>query len=89
MLAFQDFYPQQTDPGGFLKPEKWESLRKTVREVNEWITQNNIRVLNMETLVLPNIWNDTENGPSDPKLRTSGELPTYWYQVLRVWYQKD
>jgi hypothetical protein len=39
----------------------------------------------VETVVLPNI-EETED-TSEVAIRTSGEMSSYWYQVVRVWYE--
>ena len=55
---------------------------------NRWVSENGIRVTNVETVVLPNIWSRYEEGSSDTVLGTSGESPSFWHQFIRVWYQE-
>lgn len=87
MIRYHDFAPQRTSPPGFLKPAEYEPLDVALADANEWIKENDVRVLNVETVVLPNIWSRYEEGTHDPALATSGESPSYWYQVIRVWYE--
>lgn len=87
MIYFQDFAPRQVSPGGFFQSAQFELLQGAVAAANEWIQQHNARVLNVETVVLPNIYNPGEQGTVDPSLRTRGEMYSHWYQVVRVWYE--
>ena len=87
MIRYHDFIPQRTAQPGFLKPAEYEPLDVALADANEWIKENDVRVLNVETVVLPNIWSRFEEGTHDPALATSGESPSYWYQVIRVWYE--
>ena len=76
MIRYQDFTPQMLTPPGFLTHATYEPLQVAVDAVNAWIKENGIHILNIETLLLPNIWSRYEEGPSDPALGTSGESPT-------------
>ncbi len=87
MLRYHDFIPLRTAPPGFLTPAEYEPLAAALADANEWIKENDIRVLNVETVVLPNIWSRHEEGTQDPALGTSGDSPSFWYQVIRVWYE--
>jgi hypothetical protein len=87
MIKYQDFAPQMLTPPGFLKLATYEPLQVAVDAANLWIKEHEVRVFNIETLLLPNIWSRYEEGSSDPALGTSGESPTQWHQVVRVWYE--
>ncbi|TNE49286.1 MAG: hypothetical protein EP343_12270 [Deltaproteobacteria bacterium] len=88
MILFADFEPREVSSGGFFKVAEHESLGKVLQDVNDWIEKENIDVVNIETVVLPNIHNTGEEGTTDPSIRTSGEMSAYWYQFFRVWYRK-
>jgi hypothetical protein len=45
-------------------------------------------VLNVETVVLPNIWSRFEEGSRDPALGISGDSPSHWHQFIRVWFEE-
>lgn len=64
---------------------KHEALAVTVSRASDWATENGVRVINVETVVLPNI-GDVEEA-SKPGLYTSGDMSSQWYQVVRVWYE--
>src|SRR2546430_16799671 len=87
MLRYQDFVPKMTKPAAFLSPAEHESFDAALTAANRWIKENEIRVVNVETVVLPNIWSRYEEGSRDPSLGTSGESPSFWHQFVRVWYE--
>jgi hypothetical protein len=82
-IGYRDFFPTVVR-SGFLSRE-YEELTATVARANEWVSSAEVRVINVETVVLPNIANaeDTEKAGS----RTSGEVSSFWFQVVRVWYE--
>ncbi len=84
MINFIDFVPNITKR--FLVSNDVESLAYPLERANQWIRQNEMfEIINIETLVLPNIHN--EDGSGDAELWTAGESGAYWYQVIRVWYR--
>src|SRR3954466_3855069 len=85
MLRHQDFVPHMMTPPGFFAPATFESFEAALSAANQWIKENEIQVVNVETVVLPNIWNRWEEGTEDPSLGT-GESPSHWHQFIRVWY---
>ena len=89
MLKYKDFVPKMTAPPGFLSPGEFESFKDAVDAANVWLAENSerIRLINLESVVLPNIWSRYEEGSDDAALGTSGEAPSNWHQFLRVWYQ--
>jgi hypothetical protein len=87
MLRYYDFVPKQIKAEGFLSPAEYATFDAALAEANNWIKENNIRVVNIETVVLPNIWTRFEAGSSDSALGISGDSPSHWHQVLRVWYE--
>jgi len=82
-IAFKDFFPRVTH-SGFLSSE-YESFNQVVNRANEWMAGSGVQVLNIETLVLPNV--NTEDEAMQTNIRTSGEMSSYWRQMLRVWYE--
>ncbi len=85
-ILYRDFVPAQIAPGGFLTPGRYAQLDDAVRQANAWVRQSGVRVLNFETIVLPNPFNPGEEGTADSNLRTSGDMSAYWTQFVRVWY---
>jgi hypothetical protein len=82
-IGYRDFFPAVIK-SGFLSKE-FEELAATVERANEWIASTQVQIINVETVVLPNIQNVTDAGKEG--IRTSGDVSSYWYQVVRVWYR--
>ena len=89
MIAYKDFVPAETSAGGWFQMPTREQLLESLARANEWISVNNLDVINVETVVLPNIHAAGEEGSTDVQIRTSGEMSAYWYQFIRVWYRKS
>lgn len=87
MIRYFDFVPPQFSPAGFLRSAQYGTLEQALDMANQWIQQAGVKVINIETVVLPNIHRQGEEGSSDPALRTSGEVASYWHQFIRVWYE--
>lgn len=81
-LAYKDFFPILLESGFF--SSKFEDLPTTLVRVNEWMSTSGKQLVTVETLLLPNVSNEKE--ASESSIRTSGEVSSYWYQVVRVWY---
>jgi len=88
-IRARDFSAEQISPGGFFRSARWAPVDDALREASAWVTQNNIRIINIETVVMPNIWNSGEEGTKDAHTVTSGEMHSSWYQFIRVWYWSD
>lgn len=87
MLKYRDFVPREISASGFLKAGEYETFDEAVAAANQWLAENNIRLLKLETVVLPNIHSRWEHGSVDAAIRTSGDSPSQWHQFLRCWYQ--
>ena len=92
MIEFQDFLPPHRPASGTIfaaKRAATESLNEAVASANQWIEAGAVRVLNVETVVLPNLYRRDEEGSTDGDLRTSGDMSSRWYQFVRVWYRPN
>jgi hypothetical protein len=89
MIGFQDFAPRQTRPAGFLTNAEYENIIDALNAANDWITANGVKVLNVETVALPNIWRPGEMGTGDGSLPSDGQSHSNWYQFIRVWYESS
>ena len=87
MLRYQDFVPKMTKPAAFLSPAEHESFDAALAAANHWIKENEIRVVTVETVVLPNIWSRWEEGSKDVALGSSGDMVSHWHQFIRVWFR--
>ena len=85
MIQFIDFVPDIKK--NFLIANNVESLNSTMNRMNEWIRRNETyEIINIETVVLPNIHGNKEEGSIDPELYFTEYQPG-WYQFFRVWYR--
>ena len=82
-VGYKDFFPTILKSGYF--STEYETLSATLDRANHWITESGIRIINVETVVLPNV--QKVEDASQVGLRTSGEMSSYWRQILRVWYE--
>ncbi len=82
MIAFKDFVPAITKEGTLLNPTQYEDMADVVALANSWIRRQAIRVVNIETLLLPYPYFES-TGVARYPTASSG-----WYQVVRVWYEE-
>jgi hypothetical protein len=57
MIAFRDFAPQRVKPHGVLQALKghtYETFDAALTAANDWIQAGGVKVVNVETVVLPN-----------------------------------
>ena len=83
MYHFKDFAPQVVKKGFFRTD--YESFEKALDAANAWIKDHKIEVLNIETVVLPNMG---KTGGTTDMAHASSESGSFWYQFIRVWYKK-
>ena len=83
MIGFEDFAPKLVKSGLFSR--EFESFEAALAGANAWIDQNGVDVVNIETVVLPQIWR--EDGTTDVDLRVGGGTSCTWHQFIRVWYE--
>ena len=81
-LRYRDFVPETVRSGFFTSD--YESLHRVVLRVNEWLEKEQVSVVNIETVLLPNLRSALD--ASESGIRTSGEASSRWFQVVRVWY---
>lgn len=82
-IGYRDFLPAMLESGFFANEH--ETLPAALARANEWITASGVRVFNVETVVLPNL--SQVDQASLVGIRTSGKMSSYWFQVVRVWYE--
>ncbi|OYV04893.1 MAG: hypothetical protein CFE26_14465 [Verrucomicrobiales bacterium VVV1] len=81
-LGYKDFFPILLESGVFKR--KFEDLATTLGRANKWLATSGLKIVNVETLLLPNV--SLEAGASITCLYTGGETSSSWIQVIRVWY---
>jgi hypothetical protein len=92
MLQFRDFVPRQLQAPHFgLTSEalqgQYETLEAALGAANEWLGGAGVRIVNVETVVLPNLWAVWEEGSHDPVLSSPGGSAR-WFQFIRVWFEE-
>jgi hypothetical protein len=84
MIAFRDFVPQPQRKRLLGMLTDYENLHELVGRVNQWVEQENIRVINVETVLLNSLpANETDESPV--RMDSSGTTFST-YQIIRVWY---
>jgi hypothetical protein len=89
VIAYRDFVPRLLSPPGFLGEPEFETLQDAVQACGAWIDENGVDVVNVETVVLPNVHHPFEEGTEDVNLRQNDDLVTPWNQFVRVWYRVE
>jgi hypothetical protein len=87
MIKYIDFTPKVTKKGGLFKSTEIETFGDIVESMNAWLTKEGTEVINIETVLLPNIHDSDEEGSEDTMLGTGRESSSHWYQLIRVWYK--
>ena len=87
MVKCKDFVPKVVIPGGFFSSHKLEEFNNCLNKANQWIEEEKIDLINVETVVLPNIYDPLEEGSRDTNLDTHGDTTSNWNQFIRVWYK--
>jgi hypothetical protein len=87
MIKYIDFTPKVTKKGGLFKSTEIETFGDIVEYMNAWLTKEGTEVINIETVLLPNIHDSDEEGSEDTMLGTGRESSSHWYQLIRVWYK--
>jgi hypothetical protein len=88
MILYRDFSPGRIR-GGLLHGDRFETFERAVAAANTWISEQKVDLVTVETVVLPNIWSDEEEGTSDGEVETTESMTSVnsWFQFLRVWYR--
>ena len=84
MIAFKDFAPRVTDPGGMFSAKVYENLEAAAAAASRWCEHSNIIPLNVETVLLPDIYDKKQEGSKDAHVMTGNIVQ--WHQIVRVWY---
>ena len=89
MLQYKDFVPKQISAPGIFHAGEHESFDEAVLAANQWLKNSQVKLVYLETVVLPNIWSKWEEGSADASIGISGESPSLWHQFLRCWYEEE
>lgn len=87
MFAYKDFAPEVVEKGGMFRSNKVEALKEVVATANNWAATNSVKVINIETVLLPVTTKDP--GKSFERAAINVELGmAEWTQIIRLWYQE-
>ena len=87
-MIFFDFPPRILEPAGLISAPRCESLRDVMVRANQWIQQNQIKVLTVETL-LPNIYDDSIVIADATSMRTPDGYANWAPNHPGIWYEKS
>ncbi len=87
MIRYKDFAPHVIKRG-LLHSDDYENFDAAVAAANDWIVSAGVELINVETVVLPNISADRSEGTIDGRVETEEAMTSIneWYQFARVWY---
>ena len=86
-LEYQDFSPSAVEHK--VLSTEYESFSEVVAHANDWIRDSGVTVLNVETILLPNLQNLKDTLQVIQSVSGSVMNSSYLFQVLRVWYDSD
>ena len=87
MIEFKDFAPEVRKESNLFSQPSFEEFSESLKRANEWVESDNVDVVNIETVVVPNIHRPNEEGTTDVDLQTYGG--SHWHQFIRVWYRAE
>ena len=89
MIRYRDFAPHVIKRG-LLHSDDYETFDAAVSAANAWMSGTSIDLVNIETVVLPNISPDRSEGTTDGRVETEEAMTSIneWYQFVRVWYRE-
>jgi hypothetical protein len=95
LIQYKDFAPRITERGPFGGASDYESFSEVVSAANQWIESRTIQVINVETVVLPDRVEGTDDGGYGvasgngfyPVMISQG-LTINCFQCVRVWYRE-
>ena len=85
-LAYQDFSPQSAPARRVRGGIAWEPLPGVLERVNAWQAGKSVRIINVETLVLPVGKRETVK-PGEGGALARWDEDQAWVQVVRVWFE--
>lgn len=83
-VMYRDFLPQETPRRGLFGGVDYSDFNSCAEAMNLWLEQNPVKIVQVETVILPNMHSAYEDGSTDTELQVTGQ--TVWYQFVRLWY---
>lgn len=86
-INYVDFEPQQLERS-FWGIHSYENLTDVLKRANEWIRRNySHEIVNVETVVLPNIYVKGKAQTSKIAQYYTGGQSVQNFQIIRIWYK--
>ena len=86
-LQYKDFSPSAVEHK--VLSTEYENFPEVVAHANEWIRNSGVTVLNVETVLLPNLQNLKDTLQVIQSVSGTVMNSSYLFQVVRVWYDSD
>jgi len=84
VIAYRDFVPQEVK-GKWYQGTTYETFEAAVAAANQWMADERVSPLHVETVVLPNMETPSEESSADGKLTILSGYAS-WHQLVRIWY---
>jgi hypothetical protein len=86
MIAFQDFVPQRQRKRLLGVLTDYENLHELVSRANQWIERRQVDVLNVETVLVTKLPDESDASPN-VRMESQGTAMST-YQIVRAWYRQ-
>ena len=87
MIKYKDFSPQVNRTGLFGNVKESDSFESVVKQVNVWINSSPVKIVNIETVLLPNLFSKPTEIEPEKGATTVGQSHVL-FQCVRVWYEE-
>lgn len=84
-IEFRDFAPAFAKSRVIGEPGLCDDFASAVEAANQWIHDQQIDVVNIETVLLPDM--HARGGTGEGQLFVSTVSGGYWYQFVRIWFR--
>ena len=87
MIKYKDFSPEITRANILGAVKESDSFELVVKQVNIWVGSNPIKVINIETILFPNLHLQPKMADLENGVMTVGQGHNI-FQCVRVWYEE-
>lgn len=85
MINYKDFSPQVSRTGLLGHVKESDSFQTVVKQANLWLNSNPVKLVNIETVLLPNLLSKPTEVEPEKGASTVGQSHVL-FQCVRVWY---
>lgn len=87
MFNYKDFAPEVVEKGGLFRRNKVETLKEIVAAANDWASTSSVKVINIETVLLPVTTKDPVESLESTAISVELGMAE-WTQIVRVWFRE-